>query len=271
MNIRLLIIDPQYDFCNPEGSLFVPGSKEDMDRLATMVSRLKDKIDQIHVTLDSHHPVDIAHPIWFVDADGNHPPPFTQISASDLKDKIWMTTDHTTQRVTLDYLEELESSGRYPHVIWPPHCIIGTQGATIVPVLNQVLQSWTDQFSWVNYITKGTNPLTEHFSAIKAEVPDPTDITTQTNTAFVRALEEADAILVCGEAGSHCVANTCTDIADSFSDPKHIEKLILLTDAISPVPGFEQLQDDFINDMVKRGMKTSTTVETFPDSVFPKD
>ena len=28
-NIQLMIIDPQNDFCTPEGSLFVPGANED--------------------------------------------------------------------------------------------------------------------------------------------------------------------------------------------------------------------------------------------------
>jgi len=65
VNVQLLIIDPQVDFCDPNGSLFVPGSTEDMDRLSVMVKRLKDKISDIHVTLDSHHPVDIAHSVWF--------------------------------------------------------------------------------------------------------------------------------------------------------------------------------------------------------------
>ena len=36
-------------------------------------------------------------------------------------------------------------------------------------------------------------------------------------------------------------------------------KLVLLTDATSAVPSFEQLQDDFIAEMTARGMQTTTT------------
>ena len=72
-------------------------------------------------------------------------------------------------------------------------------------------------------------------------------------------LEEADIILLAGEAGSHCVANTVRDIASSFSDPSTIRKMVLLTDAISPVPGFEQLQTDFVRDLTALGLKTTTT------------
>mgnify|MGYP003665380095 CR=1 FL=1 len=79
MKIHLLIIDPQNDFCNPNGSLYVPGADEDVKRLAGLVHRMKDKIDDIHVTLDSHRKVDIAHPIWWKDASGAHPGPVAGI------------------------------------------------------------------------------------------------------------------------------------------------------------------------------------------------
>jgi nicotinamidase-related amidase len=261
INIQLLIIDPEHDFCNSNGSLFVPGSPADMDRLSQMVNRLKSKISDIHVTLDSHHPVDIAHAIWFVDSAGNHPAPFTQIKASELKNRTWMTTKPGAHKRTLAYLESLETNGRYPHVIWPDHCLIGSEGTNVVPNLAGALAEWTARFGWVNYVTKGSNPWTEHFSAVKAEVPDPADISTQINTNFIETLEKADVILLAGEAGSHCLANTCVDIADNFSDSKFIEKLVLLTDATSPVPGFESLQVKFIDTLVKRGMKTATTVD----------
>ena len=259
VNVQLLIIDPQVDFCDPNGSLFVPGSTEDVDRLSVMVRRLKDRISDIHVTLDSHHPVDIAHSVWFRDAGGNHPAPFTQITASDLKDRIWETTRPGAHKRTVAYLEALEVSQRYPHVIWPNHCLIGTGGNAVMPQLNEALQEWTSRFGWVNYVTKGSNPWTEHFSAVKAEVPDPQDISTQINTKFVETLEKADVVLLAGEASSHCLANTGMDIADNFADPRFVEKIHLLKDATSPVPGFEHLETAFIDNLVKKGMKVTTT------------
>ena len=182
INIQLLIIDPEHDFCNPNGSLFVPGAPEDMDRLALMVKRLKNKVSDIHVTLDSHHPVDIAHAIWFVDAAGNHPQPFTQIAASDLKDRVWMTTKPGAHARTLAYLESLEAGQRYPHVIWPNHCIIGTEGTNVVPNLGEALQEWTERFGWVNFVTKGSNPWTEHFSAWAIAAQTQRTITEQLET-----------------------------------------------------------------------------------------
>ncbi len=81
---KLFIIDPQYDFCNSNGTLYVPGADKDMVRLSGMIKNNIKQIDDIHLTLDSHNRLHIAHPIWWVDNLGNHPDPFTIISAEDV-------------------------------------------------------------------------------------------------------------------------------------------------------------------------------------------
>jgi len=261
MKLHLLCIDPQNDFCDPNGALAVPGADEDMNRLAAMVLRLKDKLDDIHVTLDSHRLVDISHPIWWRDSAGAHPDPFTIVSVSDVVDGKWVTTRPGLQQRSLEYLRALEQRGRYPHCIWPPHCQIGSWGYGIHPRLFESLQAWEARFSVGDFLTKGSNIFTEHFSAVQAEVPDPEDPTTQLNAQFVQTLETADIILLAGQARSHCLANTVRDTVNAFSDPKYIEKLHLLTDATSDVPGFENLGEDFLNEMTAKGMKTTTTTE----------
>ena len=69
-SVHLLVIDPQHDFCDPDGALFVPGADEDVERLTLFVDRVRDKLEMIHVTLDCHHFIDIAHPIFWLDKDG---------------------------------------------------------------------------------------------------------------------------------------------------------------------------------------------------------
>lgn len=261
--IHLVVIDPQNDFCDPDiGSLYVNGANQDMERVAALVDRIGDKLEDIHVTLDSHRIIDIAHPVWWRDSSGAHPDPFTIISASDVADGKWVATKPSLQKRSLQYLRDLEAAQRYPHCIWPPHCCIGSLGHNIYPALHEALQRWeTAQFATVDYVTKGSNVFTEHFSAVRAEVPDPEDPTTQLNTGFIQTLETADIILLAGEARSHCLANTVRDTADAFSDPKYIEKMHLLTDATSDVTGFEQLGKDFVAEMEQRGMKLTTTTE----------
>lgn len=260
-NIHLLSIDPQKDFVDPSGALYVPGAENDMDRLARLVRRLKAKLTGITITLDSHNLVDISHAIWFSDSDGNHPTPFSTVSADDLRNGTWRTTRPADAKRTLDYLTALETGGRYPHVIWPNHCLIGGEGHAVHPDLFDAVVDWAGQFRWPRFVTKGSNPYTEHFSAVKAEVPDPADPSTQVNTNLVQTLEQADVILLAGEARSHCVANTVRDIAANFSDARFVDKMVLLTDATSDVPGFEQLGDSFFSDLTKLGMKTSTTTD----------
>src|SRR5688572_25000353 len=122
MNIHLVVIDPQKDFCDKNGSLFAPGADADVQRLAKMVHRLRDRLRDIHVTLDSHRKVDISHPMWWKDAKGRPPAPFTRVTADDLAQGRICTTRREMHDRSLAYLQSLEASGRYPHTIWPYHC-----------------------------------------------------------------------------------------------------------------------------------------------------
>lgn len=262
LRIHLLVIDPQNDFCDPNGSLYVKGAEDDMGRLAKMASRLQGKLDDIHVTLDSHRKIDISHPMWWKNSSGQHPAPFTVISAADLSDGRWTTTQPGAFQRSLTYLRALEAGKRYPHVIWPEHCLIGDSGHNVFPGFSAVVHEWErSQFGMADFVTKGSNPWTEHFSAVQAEVPDPEDPSTQVNTGLIKTLEDADIILLAGEARSHCLANTVRDIVANFADPRYVEKLVLLTDATSDVPSFESYGDTFLRDLTAKGMKTSTTVD----------
>ena len=258
-NVQLLVIDPQKDFCDPKGALFVPGAERDMLRLADFVMRVKEKLSAIHVTLDSHHTVDVAHPIFWCDQNGAKPDPFTIISTSDVESGTWRAKQPSCQDRALQYVRDLEGNGRYPLCVWPPHCLIGSDGYQVVPALFDAFVEWEEQFKVVDYVTKGSNPWTEHYSAVQADVPDPADVTTQLNTGLIKTLEEADIILVAGEAGSHCLASTVRDIANNFGDESYVGKLVLLEDATSPVPTFEKFQTDFITEMTAKGMKLATT------------
>jgi nicotinamidase-related amidase len=259
-SVHLVVIDPQVDFCDPAGALYVPGAEADIQRLALMVQRLASRLDDIHVTLDSHRLVDVAHPIFWKDSRGQHPAPFTIITAADVEAGRWSPALPGLTRRMLEYVRALEANGRYPLCIWPPHCLIGGAGHNVVPELHTALAAWEQQrFAMVDYVTKGSNPWTEHYSAICADVPDPGDPGTQLNTRLIQTLMEADLVAIAGEAGSHCLANTVRDVAQAFKDDAYLRRLVLLEDATSPVPGFEALQADFIREMRARGMQVTTT------------
>lgn len=256
MKQHLLIIDPQHDFCCPDGALYVNGADKDMSRLSAALDRVFPQIAGIHVTLDCHHFFDIAHPVFWMDSKGAHPAPFTIISKDDVQTGNWKASNPIMKDYALEYVNRLEENGRYELCIWPPHCLFGSTGFTIVPELHKTLMEWEYRKGQaVDYVTKGKNIKTEHYSAMIAEVPDAADPLTQLNTKLIQILKEADKIYIAGEALSHCVANTVRDVADYLGDI-HVRKLILLEDCSSSVPGFEHLGDAFIKEMTLKGMQT---------------
>jgi len=273
LKVHLVCIDDQNDFTNPNGALYVKGADENVKRIARMIERLKDKLSDITLTMDSHHKVDISHPMWFVDNNGNPPAPFTNVSLDG--DQIVFvdlagnkTPAHTrklgAQERTVKYLKALAASKRYPHTIWPEHCLIGDEGHNIAPVISAAVHGWEEKrYAMSEVLTKGSNPWTEHFSAVKAEVPDPNDPSTQINQNFVQAAMNCDIMLWVGEALSHCLANTFRDTVENFPDPSFYGKMVILTDATSPVdfPVFHQYADAFLRDMKAKGVKTSTTTD----------
>lgn len=284
LRIHLVIIDPQNDFLGKDdaspfsvddgsgkslvAALPVKGAVADMDRVAQFIDREGKKLDDIHVTLDSHRLIDIAHPAFWMDQNGNQPAPYQIISVADIEAGIWTTRNPAFRSRALAYARDLEQTpNHYKICIWPPHCLIGTWGHNVYPPLNAALQRWSDrEFAMVDYVTKGSNPWTEHYGALLAEVPDPNDPSTGLNTGFLRMLAEADIVAVAGEASSHCVLKTVTQIADNIGD-EHIKKFHLLKDCMSPVPAipgvvdFPAIAKAWLKDMQRRGMTVTTSTD----------
>lgn len=252
MKTHLLIIDPQNSFCDPEGELFVTNADNDMKRLAEFISKNDNQITRISVTLDSHNRIHIAHPVWWVDQKGNHPAPFTEITVEDMQTNKWQAANPETGAWSLTYLKNTDS-----HTIWPYHCLTGTWGHEVYKPLDHRLQSWAEKHMDLSYTMKGGCRFTEHFSAISPSMEVPGDPSTLPNKALITTLAEADTILIAGEASSHCVADTTRDIIRE--NESLCKKIILLTDTMSPVPGFEQISELFFHDMKKYQVRTSTT------------
>jgi nicotinamidase-related amidase len=266
IKVDLLLIDCQQDFCNPPnskypGSLYVTGAESDMERLSKMIRRIYPKINDIHATLDTHHFVDIAHPIFWKDSSGAHPTPFTTITVKDVENGVWTSSLPSLYKRSLEYVRTLDKNGRYPLCIWPPHCLIGSQGHGIYPAVYDALLDWEASFKMVDYVTKGSNPYTEHYSVIRADVVDPTDPCTQVNTRLIETLEKADVIAVAGEAKDFCVFNTLRDLVSEFKDDSYVKKIVLLEDAMSCVLPSKPESEEFYKSMVSKGMTVSTTVD----------
>lgn len=276
MRVHLLVIDPQVDFMDQPGSaLQVPGATKDMQRLTKLIARVGHNLDDVHVTLDSHQWIHVAHPGMWVNAKGEHPKPFTFILSSDIAAGIWRPRNghvrpaalggKTLEEFFLDYTREIESTGKYVLIIWPPHCIVGSAGYAIQPDLDAALQVWAEkQFANVDFVAKGITTFVEHYGALMAEVVLPSVPATGLNADLIQVLASADIIGVAGQALSHCVKSTVDQIAAHIGE-QHIAKFHILVDASSPVPqtpggpNFPQIADDWLHAMEKRGMTLTTT------------
>ena len=261
METHLLVIDAQYDFCNPKGALYVTGADQDAKRLANMINRLGRKINKITATLDSHHNLHIAHPIMWINAKGEHPSPFTIISSDDVNKGVWRATMPQFTKRQREYVNALAANGKYPLCIWPPHTLIGHPGHAFEENVFEAFSNWEkSNMRLVTKVTKGSNLMSEHYSAVAADVPDPEDPNTQVNIGLIESLKSADDILISGEALSHCVKSSVESVIEAF-DPSYVKKFVLIKDTCSSVQGFENLGEDFIKNATAKGMRVTTSVD----------
>jgi len=239
----------------------VAGAHADMLRTAQFISSAGVRLDEITVTLDSHHQVDIAHPTFWRRADAADVSPFTQITAAQVRAGEFLPRDPVALPRTLAYLDALESRGRYVLMVWPVHCEIGTWGHDVHADVRDAYGRWERaRLRNVRKVAKGENPWTEHYSAIQAEVPDPEDEHTQLNAPLLAALDRAGLLFVAGEAGSHCVRATTEHIVAHLPGGRP-ERIVLLTDCMSPVAGFEAQHQAFLDEMRARGVRLATSTE----------
>ena len=280
-NIQLLVIDPQNDFCDLPAawqpidaitgartapSLPVSGAHADMQRMAAFIRDHATQLDAITVTLDSHQRIDIAHPGFWQQADGRAVGPFTPITAAQVRAGSFAPRNPAHLPRTLAYLDALEARGRYTLMVWPVHCEIGSWGHGVHADVLAACGEWQLQRQRaVHNVFKGTNPWTEHYSAIEAEVVDADDPDTALNTRLLAALDTADLLLIAGEASSHCVRATTEHIVQHLprlkkngARPEHI---VLLTDCMSPVGGFEAEHQAFLDTMRAQGVRLENSCQ----------
>jgi nicotinamidase/pyrazinamidase len=242
-------------------ALPVAGAHADMLRTAQFISAGGSWLGDITVTLDSHHQVDIAHPTFWEGADRAEVAPFTPITAAQVRAGAFRPREAAALARTLSYLDALEAGGRYTLMVWPVHCEMGTWGHDVHADVRSASHTWERaHLRQVRKVGKGENPWTEHYSAIQAEVPDPQDVHTQLNTALLAALDRAELLFIAGEASSHCVRATTEHIVAHLPG-RRPERIVLLTDCMSPVAGFESQHQAFLDGMRGQGVRLATSTE----------
>ncbi len=261
--ILFLGVDCQKDFCFPEGRLYVggrsgTGAMDDMVRIAEFLYSNADTISKTIMTMDTHELFQIFHPAFWIDRETNtFVKPYTEITADDIPETPegagkYMPNPHIVgeifgasygaflQQVRF-YCQQLASKGKYTLMVWPEHCLIGSDGHSLVGIIEEAVTfHGLLRHTQPHLQIKGSHPLTENYSVFKPEVlelftGDP--LITESHKKFIDHVLAYDAILIAGEAGSHCVKSSLDDLIEIVKSraPEDLRKIYLLEDCTSAV------------------------------------
>lgn len=232
----LVIVDPQNDFCDRRGSLYVDGAYDDIKRLAGHVKRHGGNYSDIFVSLDSHDKTAIFHPNFWLNGQGEHPEPLTRLTRSDFESGAWKPLSDDYAAAAKQTFNAMDEKGEEFLMIWPEHCVISTWGHQISGDLPESFDSWRAETGRaVRYIFKGENPYTDQFSifeGVDSSYPD-----TKFNAQLFEELSSFESVTFAGQALSHCVGES---ILSYLARPGHGDRTYLLTDCTSPVTGFDR-------------------------------
>ena len=266
LRVCLVAVDVQNTFCVPGFELFVAGRSgtgavNDNRRLCEFVYRNLAAITRIVPTLDTHSPLQIFHAVFLVDGEGRHPDPYTLVSAGDVERGTWRANPAVALALGLDpdylqqhllhYTQALEAGGKYNLTIWPYHAMLGGIGHAIVSAVEEAIffHSIARRVQ-PDFQIKGSMPLTEHYSLLGPEVTQDHEGRSlgARNEPLIEQLLEYDAVLIAGQAKSHCVAWTIDHLLSGIAarDRSLAEKVYLLEDCSSPVvvPGAVDYTDE---------------------------
>lgn len=290
--ICLVAVDIQNTFCIPGYDLYVAGRSgtgavDDSRRLCEFVYRNLGSITQICPTMDSHDAMQIFHPLFLVNARGEHPAPFTMITEEDIREGTWKFNPDLCSTFRIDaargrdlllhYTRKLREGGKYDLTVWPYHGMLGGIGHALVSSVEEaVFFHCVARYSRPDFHVKGDRPFTEHYSVLGPEVtegPSGEQLGIRSEKFFDKLLE-FDAVLIAGQAKSHCVAWTIADLLEDIlrRDRRLVEKVYLLEDCTSPVvvPGvmdYTELADAAFTRFADSGMhvvRSTDPLESWP-------
>jgi nicotinamidase-related amidase len=251
----LVAVDVQNTFCIPEFELYVAGRSgtgavDDNRRLCEFVYHNLDVITRICPTMDTHQTIQIFHSVFLVNDQGQHPLPYTLVSVEDVEQGVWKFNPDVARSLGVSasygqahlqhYVRELQKSGKYDLTIWPYHAMLGGIGHALVSAFEEaVFFHSVARYAQPKFQIKGDQPLTENYSALKPEVLEgpEQEAVGRRNAELIDTLIDFDAVIIAGQAKSHCVAWTIDDLLDEMAlvDEELVQKVYLLEDCTSPV------------------------------------
>src|SRR6058998_3987523 len=216
--IAVILVDYQHDFVDPTGTLYVPGSQQDVARFLTWFYANAHRITSIYASLDTHLPFQIFYSSWWENPQtGEHPQPFTPITLDDVTSKRWVPALQPDWSV--QYVHKLQKQAKKELMIWPYHTMEGTLGHMLSAPISEVI-AWHSvaRKTQPAYIVKGRTRRTEYYGIFGAEVFDPEDASTALNVALLEEIMNHDRVYIAGEAKSHCVLESARQLVGHFAN-----------------------------------------------------
>ena len=264
--IAVILVDYQHDFVDPTGTLYVPGSQQDVARFLTWFYANAHKISAIYASLDTHLPFQIFYSSWWKNPQtGEHPQPYTTITVDDVTNMKWVPVFQPDWSVR--YVHQLQQQARKDLMVWPYHTMEGTLGHMLVAPISEAI-AWHSaaRNTQPTYVVKGRTIRTEFYGIFGAEIPDPEDPESGLNVTLLNAVMKHDRVYVAGEAKSHCVLETERQLVGHFSNqPELLNRLHFLSDCTSsvqhPAIDFDALAEGELAIMKQQGVHIVSSTE----------
>jgi nicotinamidase len=204
----LIVIDMQNDFVT--GSLAVPGGATIVDNINTLIDLPGFKT---RIASKDFHP---ANHVSFANTHGKE----------------------VLSKLTIFHPDDADKANGIEQVLWPVHCVAGTNGSEFVPGLQ------THRFDAV--IEKGVSPGIESYSAFE-------DIWGKNKTELDGILKRNGVTDVCfvGLATDYCVKCSAVDAL------KYGYRVSVVTDAVKSI----RPEEEALEDLKRRGINLVTTEE----------
>lgn len=163
----LFIVDPQNDFVDSKGALYVKGAEEAIDRICRLIET--GGYDRIMISQDAHQSFHIGHSEFWKGS----PEPGTVIEIpGDLSRGTYIPAlcDYEERRDVIKRVFEKNSNNIR---IWPHHCLEGSWGYCFPDRLINALNDWSAKnLRSYEVYQKGKDAFCESFSLLDEFTPD---------------------------------------------------------------------------------------------------
>lgn len=265
----LIIVDAQNCFID---ELPIYGATLSPNFISEKINNNIQDIDYIAVIKDTHSKNEINNKINWINSTGHHPSDLDVINRYDIGVNWWPTSVSLEYAKT--YSDYLYKNNKEPIMMWPDHCILGTEGHNIINSIQNALNNWEKERNLkVIILEKGLNVYSEQYGILpEARFPivlNDKNITLMTNEV-IHILTTYSNITIIGDEYSHSVLPVLKDFYEISYDwlklPVEHSPVINLNHNI-----IDEFQENTRNFLKWLGKKFGTLIDDFIEEIYLGD